>query len=468
MATRKITTTTIPKASNPAVAKLDPKTIAFLDKYEADYQKQLAAKNQTTSTDKPVVTVTENSLTRTDNNKRTYNTDTRPYKIIEEEKPKQIIVYAQNDASIQDRINQLAEAKKAQAIADLGKARDTQLSNLLGEESAIKPKYYDARNATASTNMANRRTLAEELAARGETNSGVADQANINANMSLQGNLGTLNRQETADFSDIARRRTGVQNAYESDVASAKANLEALAMQKLIDQYNADRAFKLQEAGVTGTYGGNQTFDAINANRNFALNQAGITGTYNGQQTMDAQNQAFNQNMATQQYNQALKQQKLDNLYRQQTFDYQKSRDAVSDNQWQQSMNLNLRQQTFSEAQQRIENAYQARQISLDEKNQALQWAKYNADQDPNSLDNRLKKQQIEANTQSKLASQVNTIIDNYNNLYTTKAYNQSTGTTTVTPNKTSILNALHASVISGTMSEDTARQVAGYYGISL
>jgi hypothetical protein len=316
--------------------------------------------------------------------------------------------------------------------------------------------------------MTGRRTLAEELASRGETNSGVADQANINANMSLQNDLGTLNSQEAADTADIARRRSGIQNAYESDVASAKAGFEAAAMQNLIDQYNADRQFKLQEAGLTGTYNGNQTLDAMNAAKNFALNEAGITGVYNGSPTLEAQGQKFDQNLATKQYKLQATQQKLDELYRQKTFNCQKLRDAVSDNQWQQTMDLNLRQQTLSEAQQKIENAYQAKQISLDEKNQSLDWAKFNAENDPDSLDNQLKKQQIETNTQANISSQVNSLIDNYNNLYVTKNYNKDTGDTTLTADKKGILDSLKASVQSGKITEDIAKQIAGYYGITL
>jgi uncharacterized protein YoxC len=364
----------------------------------------------------------------------------------------QSLINAQNQkqADIEARINELNQAKQSQAIADLGKARDNQLSNLSGEEAGIKPMYYDKRNATAATNMANRRTLAEELAARGESRSGVADQANISANMSLQGETGALNRQEASDIADIARRRTGVQNAYESDVASAKAGLDAAAMQNLIDQFNADRQFKLQEAGVTGTYGGNQTRDALNADRNFALNEAGLTGTYNGRSTLDAlnadrnyelnksgvtgtyngrptleaQNQAFNQNMATQQYNQAAKQQKLDNLYRQQTFDYQKSRDAVSDNQWQKEMNLNLRQQSFQETQQKISNALSQSRITQEDAAQALQWAKFNAEQDPNSLDNQYKQAQINS-LNGKTNINTTATVDDYastiNSIYVTR-----------------------------------------------
>lgn len=331
---------------------------------------------------------------------------------------------------IEARINALNQAKQAQAIYDLGKARDTQLSNLTTEEAAIKPAYYDKRNSTAATNMMGRRTLAEELASRGEAKSGVADQANISANMSLQGETGTLNRQEASDIADIARRRTGIQNAYESDVASAKANLEAAAMQNLIDQYNTDREFKLQEAGTTGTYNGNQTLDALNAAKNFALNESSVTGTYNGSPTLASQSQTFNQNLTTKQYNQDVKQQKLDNLYRQQTFDYQKSRDAVSDSQWQQTMNLNLRQQSYQEAQQKIENALSQKRISQEDASQALQWAKFNAEQDPSSLDNQYKKAQIDS-LSGKTNTSTTATIDDYastiNSLYVPNSTNKLT-----------------------------------------
>jgi len=330
----------------------------------------------------------------------------------------------QQQGDIEARINALNQAKQDQAVANFGKARDTQLSNLTGEEAGIKPMYYDKRNATAATNMIGRRTLAEELAARGETKSGVADEANIRANMSLQGETGLLNRQESADITDIARRRTGVQNAYESDVASAKSGFESAAMQSLIEQYNTDRQFKLQEAGLTGNYSGNQTLEALNSARNFSLNESGVTGSYNGNQTMAAQNQAFNQNTTTQQLNQAASQQKLDNLYRQQTFDYQKSRDSVGDNQWQKSMNLDLRQQSFSETQAQISNALSQKRISQDDASQALQWAKFNSDNDPNSLDNQYKKAQIDSlsgKTNTGTTSTVDDYASTINSIYVLK-----------------------------------------------
>lgn len=427
----------------------------------------------------------------------------------------------QQQSDIEARINALNQAKQTQAVADFGKARDTQLSNLTGEEAGIKPVYYDKRNQAAASNMMGRRSLAEELAARGEAKSGVADEANIRANMSLQGETGLLNRQEAADISDIARRRTGVQNAYESDVASARAGLESAAMQNLINQYNADRQFKLQEAGLTGTYSGNQTLDALNAARNFSLNEAGLTGTYGGNQTLASQGQAFNQNMATQQFDQAksqqeidnvfrqtqtdienalnnrqisnqeaqqllenayrdktfaeqkrqfnvqseqsIKQQDLDNLYRQQTFDYQKSRDAVGDSQWQQSMNLNLRQESFQEAQQKIENALSQNRISQEDASQALQWAKFNSEQDPNSLDNQMKQSQLDLNTQSKNTAALNDTIQRLDSLYT---YQDESGVPTRNPNYTD--TQLRSAIIGMNLSDDDTDALLLRYGLNI
>lgn len=289
-----------------------------------------------------------------------------------------------------------------------------------------------------------------------------------------QNNTGMYNQQAQQYQNNIANilSAIGLQNSINNDIFNQGISEAGLTGKyngvQTQDSLNAARNYDLNEAGITGIYKGNKTQDALNSDRNYALNEAGLTGIYNGNKTLDAQNQLFNQNLATKQYNQSVNQQKLDNLYRQKTFDYQKSRDTVSDNQWQKEMNLNLRQQSFQEAQQKIENSLAQRRISQEDASQALQWARFNADQDPNSIDNQLKKQQIDTNTQAKITSQVNSTIDNYNNLYTTKKYDKNTGETTLTPNKKSILDALKASVQSGNMSEDIAKQVAGYYGISL
>lgn len=220
-------------------------------------------------------------------------------------------------SSTREYIDRLNEAKKAQTLANLDKSRNAALSNLQQEKSGIQPMYYDARNQEAARKQQDARNFAEFMAARGGASSGSNAQAELSRNNAFQGNIGALNRQEAQANQNIARRQTDVQNAYQSDAASAQAGIEAQRMQALINQMNQDRQFGLQEAGLMGSYNGAPTLSALNANRNFALSEAGLTGQYNGAPTFQAQQ--FNANQD----------------WRQQQFDYQQNRDQVGDQKWQ-------------------------------------------------------------------------------------------------------------------------------------
>jgi hypothetical protein len=62
-----------------------------------------------------------------------------------------------------------------------------------------------------------------------------------------------------------------------------------------VRQFNA--GLGVTEAGLTGTYQGQQTLQAQNQAFTQALAAAGLTGTYQGQQTLPAQQQYFNQGL---------------------------------------------------------------------------------------------------------------------------------------------------------------------------
>lgn len=191
----------------------------------------------------------------------------------------------------QNYINQLNDLRKNAAISALGKSHDAALSNLGNEKSAIQPKYYDQRNQVAAGAQQQARNFAEFMAQRGGSSSGANAQATLSNNMATQGNLGSLGRQEAQAYTDIERRTTDVNNAYESDVASATANAEADKMQALLQDY-----YTAQQRG--DTLAQNQIQNAI-AQSQLAMQQAGQTADYTGQfggkQTLAAQQQAYNQ-----------------------------------------------------------------------------------------------------------------------------------------------------------------------------
>jgi hypothetical protein len=171
---------------------------------------------------------------------------------------------------VQGTLDRLTKAKEDSIVAGLGKARDNALSGLSGEQAKIQPMYYDRRNQVAAQNQMGRRSLAEELARRGETNSGVADEANIRANMSLQGETGLLNRQEAADVSDIERRRSDAQTAYEYDLANARAGLQTASLEQQIAEMRRQQDMARDDARYADTRG-DVTYD-----RNYQQNRDNI------------------------------------------------------------------------------------------------------------------------------------------------------------------------------------------------
>jgi hypothetical protein len=158
----------------------------------------------------------------------------------------------------QQYIEELKAAQIRQQIAALDKAKSNSLSALADEEAGIGPMYYDARNRVGAQKDVGDLNFAQYMASRGiQGSAGGANQMYSNA--AFQGQIGALDRQEQAARDRIARNRTGIENAYQSDVAAARAGAEAQALQAAIDQMNADRMFDLQKAGVTGEYQGKLT-----------------------------------------------------------------------------------------------------------------------------------------------------------------------------------------------------------------
>lgn len=275
-------------------------------------------------------------------------------------------------------IERLKEMQKAQRLGQLQKSRDTALSNLNTEKATIAPQYYQKRNETATGSQLQAKNFAEYMANRGLTSSGTNAQAEISRNATLQGNIGALNRQEQAANDDIARRQSDINNAYESDVASANAGIEANAVNQLIsaqqqayaqalNQYNADRAFGYQigrDSIVDNRY--NQQYadsrSDINYNRNYQTSRDSVADTRYDQQYSDSRSDVnynreyqrsqdeINNKLRQAQFDFQREQVQIDNSYRRDSFEWQKAMQeaeqsfkekqaAIQQSQWQQGFN---------------------------------------------------------------------------------------------------------------------------------
>lgn len=270
-------------------------------------------------------------------------------------------------SNAQNYIDQLNNAKQQAIFSQLDKSRQGALSGLQNERSGIQPKYYDQRNQVAAGSQQSARSLAEFMANRGGVKSGANAQAEISRQGVQQGNLGTLGRQEAQAYTDIERRTSDLNSAYESDRASAVSGIEADRMSSLLSQFNTDRNYNLNLGSQLGMINGQQTLGG----RSLGLqeqNQNFNQGMQTQQFGLQSQNQNFQQNMQT-------KQLERSNFESDRSFEMAKGQQA-----WEQAFQQG--QFDFNKGQAAFENAFKNKsfQQSVNEASasRGLQWASLN------------------------------------------------------------------------------------------
>jgi hypothetical protein len=185
-------------------------------------------------------------------------TDTQTYQL--EEEPKRPEEEKEFDPT--EYIEQLKTAKRQSLLAALDKARATALAGLETEKANVAPTYYDARNRAAAASDVGAMNFAQYMAARGIKGAAGA-MPEIYRQAGLQGQIGALDRAEANAIANIERQRSNIESGYASDVAAAEADVESQAMQALIDQWNQNRMYELQKAGLTGSLGDERTLAGL-------------------------------------------------------------------------------------------------------------------------------------------------------------------------------------------------------------
>lgn len=143
-------------------------------------------------------------------------------------------------ANYTTQLNNLKNAQKKAAVADLQNTRNTALSNLAAEQQQNAANYATQRNTANAQNRLSARNFQEYLANTGRANSGLGAQAAMQYNNNLNTSMNNIYGAENAALADIARRRTDAKNAYSSGLASANANIEANYIQNLLKQQQQD------------------------------------------------------------------------------------------------------------------------------------------------------------------------------------------------------------------------------------
>ena len=179
---------------------------------------------------------------------------------------------------------QLKALKQAQYEARanaLKTQKNTALSSLDAEKSTISPMYYDKRNQAAAQSDIGALNFAQFMASRGvQGNAGAMPEVYRNA--ALQGQIGALNQQEASDLSSIENRRSDIIRAYESDLAAAKAETEAQALQAIIEQQRIDQQNAIEQERYDATQAKAADVTAYNRLEDKKAAYAATVGQFSG------------------------------------------------------------------------------------------------------------------------------------------------------------------------------------------
>ena len=144
-------------------------------------------------------------------------------------------------------LNNLKAAQQRAAVAGLENTRNQALSDLQAEQMKNTSSYNAQRSAANAQNRMSARNFQEYLASTGRANSGLSAQASMQNANNLNTSINTLNAGEAAALADINRRTTDANNAYNTGLASANAQIEADYIKNLLDQREKQLARDLQE-----------------------------------------------------------------------------------------------------------------------------------------------------------------------------------------------------------------------------
>lgn len=150
-------------------------------------------------------------------------------------------------ANYEEDLNRLKTAQRNAAVADLENTRNQALSNLQAEQRQNAATYNTQRSSANAQNRLSARNFQEYLASTGRANSGLSAQARMQNANNLNTSLNNLNAGEAAAIADINRRTSDAQNAYNTGLAGANAQIEANYIQNLLNERDKQLQRDLQE-----------------------------------------------------------------------------------------------------------------------------------------------------------------------------------------------------------------------------
>ena len=147
----------------------------------------------------------------------------------------------------ENQLNKMKEAQKQSAIADLETTRNQALSDLQQERETNAANYNTQRNQANVQNQIAAKNFKEYLVNSGRANSGIMPQYEMNRQNNLQRSLNDINSSQNMALADINRRGSLANQAYNTGLQSANAQIEANYINNLLAQQQAAWERDMQE-----------------------------------------------------------------------------------------------------------------------------------------------------------------------------------------------------------------------------
>ena len=136
----------------------------------------------------------------------------------------------------------IADAQKRQKQADLEAAKSSTLNTIEQQQGTLIPTYQTQRQQANVSSQIGAKNFAEYLARRGQTNQGIAAQAELSRGNVLGNTISGINTQETTALKDFANQRTAAETGYQTNLNSAYNDINTNYMSNLLNARQQEQA----------------------------------------------------------------------------------------------------------------------------------------------------------------------------------------------------------------------------------
>lgn len=154
-----------------------------------------------------------------------------------------------------DSITQLADLQKKIKQQELEQARKKALSDLEAEELTTNNAYKNQINQASTNADIALKNYFENVANRGQTNSGSTSQGEIAHNLAKSQNISALQQAQASALADIARRKTLANQGYTDNLESINNQIDLQTLQSQIETESKAGTNALEQAQLMAKLG---------------------------------------------------------------------------------------------------------------------------------------------------------------------------------------------------------------------